>query len=128
MFAAVVINVGILDTLRFETTANGIPNIQEFGSTKTADGFKGLYEMSAFHHVKDGAKYPAILLTTGANDRRVDVWQSAKMTACSQAATASGKPVLLSVDYNAGHGAGASRTQYHERFTDFYAFLFEQLK
>ncbi len=128
LFGAAVINVGILDTLRFETTANGVPNIQEFGSTKTADGFKGLFEMSAFHHVKDGTKYPAVLLTTGANDRRVDVWQSAKMAARLRKATTSGKPVLLSVDYNAGHGAGAGRTQYHEQLADFYAFLFEQLK
>ena len=128
LFAAAYIEVGVLDTLRLETTANGVPNIQEFGSTKTADGFKGLYEMSAFHHVKPGAKYPAVLLSTGANDRRVDPWQAVKMAARLQSATTSGKPILLRVDYNAGHGAGAGRTQYHEQLADIYAFLFEHLK
>ena len=63
--------------------------------------------MSALHRVKDGTKYPAIFLTTGANDRRIDVWQSTKMAARLQSATASGKPVLLPVDLNAGHRAGA---------------------
>lgn len=128
LFAAAIFGVGILDTLRFETTPNGVPNIQEFGSTKTADGFRGLLEMSSYNHVKDGVKYPAILLTTGANDRRVDVWQSAKMAARLQSATTSGKPILLSVDYEAGHGRGASREQQHEQLADIYAFLFEQLK
>ena len=32
---------------------------------KEPDGFKGLYEMSAYAHVKDGTPYPAVMLTTG---------------------------------------------------------------
>ncbi|MGZ3611705.1 MAG: prolyl oligopeptidase family serine peptidase, partial [Ktedonobacteraceae bacterium] len=40
----------------------------------------------------------------GINDPRVDPMQSAKMTARLQAATSSKKPVLLRVDYDAGHG------------------------
>jgi len=45
--------------------------VPEFGSVKTEDGFKGLYAMDAYGHVKDGEKYPAVLLTTGATDPRV---------------------------------------------------------
>lgn len=127
LFGAALIIVGVLDTLRFETTANGVPNIQEFGSTKDADGFRALFEMSSYNHVKDNTKYPAIMLATGANDRRVDVWQTAKMAARLQAATTSGKPILLDVDYNAGHGSGISRAQLRAHMADGYAFLFEQL-
>ena len=58
--------------LRLETTANGDLNVPELGSTKTAAGFAALYEMSALHHVKDGTAYPAVMLTTGMNDPRVD--------------------------------------------------------
>ena len=105
LFGAAIIDVGMSDALRNETTANGVPNIAEFGSTKTEQGFRDLYAMSAYHHVKDGTAYPAILLTTGINDPRVDPWQSAKMTARLQAATTSGKPVLLRVDYSGGHGS-----------------------
>ena len=60
LFAAAIINVGSLDAIRFETTTNGVPNIPEFGTVTNEDGFKGLYEMSSYHHVKDGVNYPAV--------------------------------------------------------------------
>jgi prolyl oligopeptidase len=128
LFAAAIIEVGNLDTLRSETTTNGVPNIQEFGSTKTKAGFRALLAMSSYANVKDGVKYPAVLLTTGINDPRVDPWMSAKMTARLQAATTSGKPILLRIDYDAGHGIGSTLTQYIQELTDEYAFVFEQLK
>jgi prolyl oligopeptidase len=127
LFAAAIINVGLNDMLRFETTTNGVPNIQEFGSTKTEEGFRALYAMSALHHVKDGVKYPAVLLTTGINDPRVEPWMSGKMAARLQAASASGKPILLRVDYDAGHGFGSSRKQRNEEHADEFAFLFHEL-
>ena len=65
LFGAALIGSGVLDALRSETTANGVGNIQEFGSTKTEEGFKALYAMSAYHHVQDRTPYPAVLLTVG---------------------------------------------------------------
>src|SRR5439155_6208553 len=118
---------GCLDAVRMETTPNGVPNIPEFGSVKTEEGFKALYEMSSYHHVKDGTKYPAILLTHGINDPRVEPWHSAKMAARLQAATTSGKPVLLRVDYDAGHGIGSTKTQRQELRADEWAFLLWQM-
>ena len=126
LFAAVVSNVGSLDTLRAEFTPNGPPNIPEFGSVRTADGFSGLLMMSAYHHVKDGTAYPAVLLVHGVNDPRVEVWQSAKMAARLQAATAhldAAEPVLLRLDYDAGHGVGSTRFQRSGELADVYAFL-----
>jgi prolyl oligopeptidase len=61
LFAAID-EVGCSDMLRMETTANGVQNIPEFGSTKTETGFKALYAMSSYHHVKDRTAYPAVLL------------------------------------------------------------------
>jgi prolyl oligopeptidase len=127
LFAAALINVGCTDAVRFETTANGVPNIQEFGSVATREGFDGLLAMSAYAHVTDGTKYPAVLLTHGINDPRVEPWQSAKMAARLQAATASGKPVLLRVDYDAGHGIGSTKTQRQELRADEWAFLLWQM-
>ncbi len=86
-------------------------NTPEFGSVKDADGFKALDAMDAYQHVKDGTAYPAVLLITGANDPRVDPWQLFKMTARLQAATSSKNPILLRIDYDAGHGMGSSKTQ-----------------
>lgn len=126
LFSAAIINVGALDTLRIENTANGETNIPEFGSTKTEEGFKALYAMSSFHHVKDQTAYPAVLLTTGINDPLVDPWEPAKMAARLQAATSSGKPVLLRVDYGGGHGGGSGTEGYRERLADSWSFLLWQ--
>jgi prolyl oligopeptidase len=127
LFAAALINVGCTDMLRMETTTNGVPNIAEFGSTRTKAGFDALLAMSALHNVKDGVKYPAVLLTHGINDPRVEPWESAKMTARLQAATASGKPVLFRVDYDAGHGIGSTKSQRQEETADQWAFLLWQM-
>ena len=104
LFAAAIDSVGLSDTLRSETTQNGETNIPEFGTTKTDEGFKALYAMSSYDHVENGSAYPAVLFETGMNDPRVDPWQVGKMAARLEAATSSGKPVLLRVDYAGGHG------------------------
>ena len=128
LFGAALITSGVLDALRSETTANGVSNIQEFGSTKTEDGFKALYAMSAYHHIQDRTPYPAVLLTVGINDPRVDPWESAKTTARLQAATSSGKPVLLRVAYAGGHGGvGANLQEVVESLADSWSFLLWQL-
>lgn len=126
LFAAVVPRVAVLDMLRFEFAPNGPPNIPEFGSVVTREGFDALRRMSAYHLVKDGAAYPAVLLTTGMNDPRVDPWQAGKMAARLQAASASGKPVLLRVDWQSGHGQGTTRMQREVELADIYSFLLWQ--
>jgi prolyl oligopeptidase len=127
LFAAALMNVGCLDLLRMETTTNGVPNIPEFGTVKSKEGFDGLLAMSAYHHVVDGTKYPAVLLTHGINDPRVEPWMSAKMTARLQAATTSGRPVLFRVDYDAGHGIGSTKEQHQRLLADEWAFLLRQM-
>ncbi len=129
LFAAVVPAVGVLDALRMEFTPNGPPNIPEFGSVKTQDGFRGLLAMSSLHQVRDGVKYPAVMLMHGVNDPRVEVWHSAKMAARLGAATrdvADAKPVLLRLDYDAGHGVGSTRNQRNAELADVYAFMLWQ--
>lgn len=127
LFGAAVIQVGLNNMLRYETTANGVPNTAEFGSVKTEEGFRDLLAMDAFHKIKDGVKYPAVMLTHGTNDPRVEPWFSAKLAARLQAASKSGKPVLLRIDYDAGHGIGSSRQQRNEESADVLAFLSETL-
>jgi len=118
LFAVAIDAVPMSDAVRTEFTPNGPPNIPEFGTVKEADGFKALYEMSAYHHIKDGVAYPAVMVTTGFNDPRVISWEPGKMAARLQAATSSGKPVLLRVDYDAGHGIGSTKTQREEELAD----------
>lgn len=110
LFKAVIINVGVLDTLRFVTaSANGPNHHAEFGNPATREGFEALRTASAYLKVKDGLNYPATLLMQGVNDTRVDVWESTKMAARLQAANRGNKPVLLRLEYGGGHhGAGAN--------------------
>ncbi len=111
LFTLCICNVGVMDAVRMEFSPNGPSNTPEFGSVRDPDGFKALYQMDGYLHVKDGTPYPAVLLITGANDPRVASWQLLKMTARLQAATSSKNPILLRVDYDAGHGIGSSKTQ-----------------
>lgn len=126
LFAGALVRVGCSNALRMEFTPNGPPNIPEFGTVTEPDGFKGLYAMDAYQHVKDGVAYPGVLLTAGINDPRVDPMQPAKMTARLQAATSSKRPVLLRVDYDAGHGFGSTRSQHDLEYADEMSFLLWQ--
>ena len=126
LFAAILDRVGSSNPLRAEFTPNGPPNVPEFGTVSDPDGFKALYAMDAYQHVRDGVKYPAVLLTTGINDPRVASWEPAKMAARLQAATTSGKPILLRVDYDAGHGIGSTKAQDAADEADEWSFLLWQ--
>jgi prolyl oligopeptidase len=129
LFAAAVPLVGVMDAMRFETSANGVANIPEFGSVKDEAGFKALLAMSSLHHVKDGVRYPAVLLSHGVNDIRVDVWNSSKFASRvvqAQQGLAGTRPVLLRLEYEAGHGSGSTRAQAQERSADIYAFFLWQ--
>jgi prolyl oligopeptidase len=128
LFAAAVPAVGVLDTVRAETTPNGVPNIPEFGSVKTEAGFKALLAMSTYHNIKEKTAYPAVMLTHGVNDPRVEVWQSTKTAARLEAATSSGKPVLMRLDYDAGHGVGNTKAQQNAERADIYSFFMWQFK
>jgi prolyl oligopeptidase len=122
---AVVAAVPVMDCLRSETTTNGRFNTAEFGTVEDPELFTALLAYSPYHNVRDRSAYPAVLLTAGENDHRVDAWHAKKMTARLQEATASDRPVLLRLE-STGHLAG-SLDQSIAETTDRHAFLFGQL-
>jgi prolyl oligopeptidase len=126
LLAVAVVRVGDSNATRFEFMEAGPANVPEFGTITEPDGFKGLLEMDAYQHVKDGTKYPAVLLTTGLTDPRVAPWEAGKFSARLQSATASGKPVILRVETDAGHGLGSTRKQRDDESADTYAFILWQ--
>jgi prolyl oligopeptidase len=73
----------------------------------------------------DGTRYPAVLLTGGENDPRVDSWQAKKMAARLQAA-GGGRPVLLRIS-GFGHGMGTPLDERVAEYADVYAFLLTEL-
>lgn len=126
LFAAAVPVVGVFDGPRFEASANGVANIPEFGTVKDEGEFRALLAMSTYHAIRDGTAYPGILLVHGVNDSRVDVWQTLKAGARFAAATRSGKPVLMRLEYDSGHGQGSTRAQLQSRAADIWSFMLWQ--
>ncbi|ESU28817.1 hypothetical protein FLJC2902T_14140 [Flavobacterium limnosediminis JC2902] len=125
LFAAVISEVGAMNTVRMENTPNGPGNVPEFGTVKNEAEFKALLEMDSYHHLKKGVAYPATLLTAGINDPRVIAWEPAKFAARLQTSTSSEKPVLFLTDFEAGHGMGDSKTKTFESFADTFSFAYQ---
>src|SRR5437870_8529254 len=89
LFRAVVCQVPLLDMVRYHKFLIARLWIPEYGSAEEPDEFRWLYAYSPYHHVKDGTKYPAVLLEAAESDTRVDELHARKMAARLQAATTS---------------------------------------
>lgn len=121
LFAVAIIEVGMTNALRSETTPNGDNQIPEIGSIKVEEDIKGLIEMDAQSKVVKGIKYPAVFIRSGMNDARVVPWMPAKFAATLQNCTNSNKPVLLYVNYGNGHFTSDIDVMYKE-FVDMISF------
>ncbi|GAB3371439.1 prolyl oligopeptidase family serine peptidase [Lysobacter rhizosphaerae] len=127
LFGAVMPQVGVLDSVGAALRdPNGPVNWPEFGDPNTEDGFKSLVGMSAYQKVHDGTPFPAVMLSHGFNDPRVAVWHSAKMASRLQHASNSGKPVLLNIDYDSGHGIGSTQSSVNRERADLISFMLWQ--
>jgi prolyl oligopeptidase len=127
LFRAVVCQVPLLDMLRYHHFRIARLWIPEYGSADDPEAFRWLHAYSPYHHVVDGTPYPAVLLTSGESDSRVDPMHARKMAARLQAATSSGRPVLLRLETRAGHGQGKPISKVLEEWTDVWCFLFAEL-
>ncbi|HVF55155.1 MAG TPA: prolyl oligopeptidase family serine peptidase [Pyrinomonadaceae bacterium] len=127
LFRAVVCEVPLTDMLRYQKFLLARLWIPEYGSADDAAQFRYLRAYSPYHNVRDGANYPAVLITTAESDSRVDPLHARKFAARLQAANASKNPVLLRIETEAGHGAGKPHAKHLEEATDVWSFLFRQL-
>ncbi len=127
LFRAVVCAYPLLDMLRYDQFLVAKWWVPEYGSASDAEQFKWLYAYSPYQHVKKGTKYPAVLFVSGDSDTRVAPLHARKMTALVQAATASGRPVLLRYDTRAGHSHGEALSAQIEERADTLSFLWWQL-
>lgn len=127
LFRAVVCSVPLLDMLRYHRFLIARLWVPEYGSADEPDQFPFLYAYSPYHHVENGASYPAVLLMTAESDTRVDPSHARKMAARLQAANASEWPIIIRIETRAGHGIGKPLVKVIEEQTDFWAFVFWQL-
>jgi prolyl oligopeptidase len=104
--------VGVMDMLRFHNFTGGIHWTADYGSSADPAGFRYLRAYSPLQTVREGVRYPAVLITTGDHDDRVFPAHSFKYAAEMQYAVGSvpgAGPVLIRIESNAGHG-GSSGT------------------
>jgi prolyl oligopeptidase len=125
LWAAAICNVGEANAMRGEFEISGPSNIPEFGTVKDSAECRALYEMDGFQHVVKGTLYPAVICVGGWNDPRVATWQPGKFAAALQNASASGKPVLMKVNFNNGHFS-EDKEATRANFADQFAFVMWQ--
>lgn len=81
---------------------------------------------SPYHAIKDGACYPATLITTSKRDDRVIPWHSYKFAARLQEKQACPRPVLLHTFYRMGHNS-QNDAEIVERISANHTFAFHEM-
>ncbi len=130
LFGAAVIDVGVLDMLRFEMSeaGNTYTNINEFGSVKNELEFKNMLSYSPYQNIDFSVNYPSMLIMTGTDDTRVPPYHSFKFTAKLQKNPNQKNPILLWVQNKTGHyGANEYFSKIKEKASVF-NFLLQELK
>ncbi|MGK4582681.1 prolyl oligopeptidase family serine peptidase [Kitasatospora sp. HPMI-4] len=125
-YAAVVCVAPLLDMVRYERSGMGPSWRDEYGSADDPAELAVLLGYSPYHRVRQGVRYPAVLLAVADGDTRVDPLHARKMCAALQHATTGPGPVLLRRESDVGHaerGVGALSGL----VTDVLAFLFDRL-
>jgi prolyl oligopeptidase len=126
LFAAIWCGYPLLDMLRYQKFLFGRLWTTEYGSAENEKDFPYLLKYSPYQNVKSSGMYPAIMFFTGDSDTRVDPLHARKMTPLMQAASKSGRPVLLHYSLKGGHSAGVSISQLIEDEADEVGFLWTE--
>lgn len=123
LFAVALPGVGVLDMLRYHTFTAGAGWAYDYGTADdNADMFNYLLGYSPVHNVKSGVNYPATMITTADHDDRVVPAHSFKFAAELQDKNPEGRPMLIRIDVNAGHGAGKPVAMTIQEYADMMAF------
>lgn len=123
LFAAGVAQVGVMDMLRFDRFTAGRYWVDDYGRPDVEADFRLLRSYSPYHNIREGAEYPAMLITTADTDDRVVPGHSFKYAAALQHAQIGSKPRLIRIETRAGHGTGKPTDKVIEEGADILAFL-----
>jgi oligopeptidase B len=111
LFAAIVAEVPFVDVVTTMLDADlplTITEWEEWGDPQEPDAYARMKQYSPYDNVGPRA-YPAMLVTSGLNDPRVQYWEPAKWVAKLRVNTTSGRPILLRTEMGAGHGGPSGR-------------------
>lgn len=123
LFKVALPAVGVMDMLRYHLFTIGWAWAVEYGRSDNPEQFKYLVKYSPLHNFKDGASYPATLVTTADHDDRVVPAHSFKFAARMQEAHRGDNPVLIRIETKAGHGAGKPTSKQIEEAADIWSFV-----
>lgn len=122
LIAAALPAVGVMDMLRFDRFTAGRYWTDDYGFPAKEADFRNLLTYSPYHNIRNGAAYPAVLVTTADTDDRVVPGHSFKYTAQLQHANVGDKPHLIRIETRAGHGSGKPTDKIIAEAADKYAF------
>lgn len=111
LFAAAVAEVPFVDvvtTMSDPTIPLTVTEYDEWGDPSEPHLLPVIRAYSPYDNVRPAA-YPAMYVTAGLNDPRVQYWEPAKWVARLREATTSGRPIVLETELEAGHGGRSGR-------------------
>lgn len=114
--------VDVINTMSDTSLPLTPPEWPEWGNPiEDAAAYDYMMSYSPYDQVTAQA-YPAVLATGGLSDPRVTYWEPEKWVAKLRPATTSGKPILLKINMEAGHGGASGRFDYLKELAVNYAF------
>jgi prolyl oligopeptidase len=124
MWNAIVIQVPLLDMLRFEHIAAGASWVGEYGSVSVPEERTFLASISPYNQLKADAKYPEPLIFTTTKDDRVGPVHARKFAARMEELK---KPFFYQEIIEGGHGAGADLKEEANTEAVMYTYLTRKL-
>ena len=110
-FAGVVAEVPFVDnvnTMLDPTIPLTVTEYEEWGNPNDPATFEIMSAYGPYENVKS-ADHPALLVTAGLNDPRVQYWEPAKWVAKLRSETTSSRSILLRTEIDSGHGGPSGR-------------------
>ena len=126
LFKVVISEYGYLNPFRGQLLGAAGTNSEEFGSVKDSLECISLIDMDPYLSIKNNVDYPATYLTVGMNDPQVQPWMSGKFAARLQNRNNQKNPVLLSADFEAGHGESSNELKIYEEWANIFSFVLWQ--
>jgi prolyl oligopeptidase len=124
MWNAVVIQIPLLDMLRFEHIAAGASWVGEYGSVSVPEERAFLASISPYNQLKPDVKYPEPLIFTTTKDDRVGPVHARKFAAKM---AEFGKPFFYQEITEGGHGAGADLKDKAKTYATEFTYLTRKL-
>ncbi|MEJ6654572.1 MAG: S9 family peptidase, partial [Pseudomonas sp.] len=125
LFAAAVADVPFVDvwnTMNNPALPLTIGEYEEWGDPNEPAVAERIRSYAPYEQVAEQA-YPAMFVTAGYHDMRVQYWEAAKWVAKLRHSKTDDRPLLLRTQMTAGHGGASGRYQSMKELAEEYSFL-----